>query len=135
MKTCTRCDESKSLDSFSKWKSICKSCRSSANAARLRWRRENEPGYKQTQSVRSKEQRREYCLAHPEETKLASRREYEKHRESYILRANKWRDNNRAAVRQIKRRYKIKRKAWELNGSFTQREWGSLVEFYGNRCL
>lgn len=136
-KTCRGCEESKPLSCFSDTKpgkgdrynkaSRCKACRSKANAKRNKWRYDNEPGYK--------ERLDEYRKNNPEKVAEWKRAEYANNREGYLNRAKSWAENNRATVRQIKRRYKVKRKEWELRGTFSESEWQELLEVTGNRCV
>lgn len=135
MKTCSKCKESKNLTEFSKrtgkqshlYNSWCKKCKSNQNAERLNDRYHNEPGFK--------ERVFQYQRENPEIIKAARRRDYQKNRQTYIDNATKWAKKNPALISQIKRRYKAKRKVWEMNGSFTQDEWNVLCDFYSNRCL
>lgn len=135
MKTCTKCKEEKDLSEFGKrsgaqshlYNSWCKSCRSAGNAARLNDRYHNEPGFK--------DKMQEWRDANPDKIKEYRAKEYQKHRQAYLDRASAWTKANPALVSQIKRRYKSKRKVWEMTGSFTQDEWDVLCDYYGKKCL
>jgi 5-methylcytosine-specific restriction endonuclease McrA len=138
MRVCNECREEKAEENFSvSYRRVdgsvglhkqCKPCRSRMNADRNIYRYHNEPGYKERvaeyQSNLAPEVRQEY-----------RRREYQKNKERYKRSAKSWLENNRAVRRQISRRYKIKRKEWELRGSFSQNEWEELVELTGGVCV
>ena len=136
-KICTDCQSTKELQAFSSsfdknqqkryYRSRCKACTSKKNAERLRFRYENDASYRKSL--------KDYREKNKEKVRSWKQAEYERHSDSYIKRANKWRDANRAVVRQVKKRYKAKRSEWELNGSFTQKEWDNLVAEYEHRCL
>lgn len=82
-----------------------------------------------------REKLKQYQRDNPEKMALYRKREYENNREDYLRRSRAWRESHRAERRQISRRYKVKRKAWELTGTFTQEQWVLLLEQYGNKCL
>lgn len=127
MKICTKCLIAKPIDNFSKHRAVCKPCRSSINAARLKERYYTDPA--------RKESLQRWKDENPDKVREYRAREYQNNRERYAANSAKWTENNRAVVRQTKRRYKVKRKAWELNGSFTQAEWNGLLDKYGHICL
>lgn len=77
----------------------------------------------------------EWRDANPDKIKEYRAKEYQKHRQAYLDRASAWTKANPALVSQIKRRYKSKRKVWEMTGSFTQDEWDVLCDYYGKKCL
>jgi 5-methylcytosine-specific restriction endonuclease McrA len=136
-KTCNTCGETKPVELFAishnkgdktSYRSKCKTCKSHENSERNKWRYHNEPGYK--------ERLKEYRATIPSEKIQEYRRnEYENNREDYLRRSAEWREANRAASNRIKRTYKAKRRGWEANGSYTQKEWDSLLENTGHKCL
>lgn len=127
MKSCKKCLTEKPLDEFSKHRAVCKACRSAINAARLKERYDTEPEYRQSLA--------QWRADNPEKVAAYKKAEYQNNKERYAENAKRWTKDNRAVVRQAKRRYKTKRKQWELNGSFTQAEWNELLDTYGHICL
>lgn len=135
MKICTLCLEEKPLTEFSRrsgkqshlYQSRCKPCRSKLNSKKNKERYHSDPAIKDRID--------KYRQDNPDKVKEWRRKEYENHREDYIRRAREWREENRSERRQISRRYKVKRKEWELNGSFTTEEWNLLLDTCGHRCL
>lgn len=135
MKKCTKCDAEKPLSEFSRrsgkhshlYKSWCKSCVSKHNAAKNRERYYSDEGYRS--------RLRQYRIDNPEKVKRWRATEYEKNRDDYIRRAKEWREKNRAERRQISRRYKVKRKEWELSGTFSTEQWEELLSLANHRCL
>lgn len=134
MKICTECKVAKDESEFgfrssksTTRKSKCKKCLSSANARRNKERYDNEPGYKERLS--------EYRKSNPEKVREWKLKTYNNNREYYVSKSQKWAEQNRTSVRQTKRRYKSKRKQWEMTGSFTNTEWVDLCNQYDNLCL
>ncbi len=134
MKTCTKCQLEKPLDQFGKrsgkphlYKSWCKKCVSANNARRNKERYDIEPGYK--------EKLAQYRNDNPDKIAQWRATEYENNRDDYLRRAAEWRKRNPAERAQASRRHKIKRKDWELTGSFSTEEWVALLDRTGHRCL
>ena len=141
MKTCADCKETKPLDEFPHHKKskdgrshVCNVC----NRIRAsRWQKENPERYKERQ--------REYSESGKKA--VASKKEYAKHRESYIQRVKNWiagnSERHHEHVSAWMKRNPDKMQTYRENrrgrvasaGEYTQAEWESLCEFYGHICL
>lgn len=120
MKTCSRCQESKEFNEFYDSKTTkdgkfawCKTCKSAHR--KLKYQNNKEQEY---------EKHRQWVENNQEKRSAQN-----------VKATQAWAERNRTKVRQTKRKYKLKRSEWELQGSFTQKEWDQLLETYDHKCL
>lgn len=119
-KVCVRCGVEKSTDDFYKSKT--------SKDGFFAWCKPCKADHRKQSYASNKE--REYKLHREWVVNNQERRTAQN-----VKATQKWVETHRAQVRQTKRRYKLKRTEWELNGSFTQQEWNELVDTYGSMCL
>jgi 5-methylcytosine-specific restriction endonuclease McrA len=142
MKRCTKCRELQDISQFKKDTrrtdgvgSWCRKCRNEGERKRRasipdrmrelyrRWTAAKKArGYKEKRSAARKEKNREGShkrfIANPEKAHEASRKWYAAHKD---------------AVRDKSRARRARKKG--VGGTFTEKEWQALKEFYGNACL
>jgi len=94
-KICRKCTQLKSVDSFTKKSTICKSCK-----------REYDKEYNKTNCIVRKERAKRYREEHVEGISKSKHEKWLKHKEKGNLRAKQWYQRNKDAVKLRTKKYK-----------------------------
>ncbi len=122
MKKCRKCGEEKSIDEFYKHKKMydgylnfCKRCVLRRVKIHGEKNRERIKRYCRKWQKENKDKRKEYREDNPDKIKLWRDRDYSKHKQKYIARANKYYKDNPEKVKEYARVYNNMRRKTDIN--------------------